>query len=118
MLLWRLRLDHDAVTQQVIDHFRIVRRIGGIGIATNQLSLDDTAVNDRALYAAGFDISNKFRIRHTLRTGRRGWAKVVEHRHQDNRNDDPEQDIFRHVVQIEYLIILKSLTASVGQENN
>ena len=102
-LLGRLRLDLDTITQQVVDHLRIIGRVGGEGLATAHLPLDGTPVDNDVLHPAGFDIRNELGVRQALGT-RRWGSEVVEHGHQDDRNDHPQKNVFRHVVQFSFLL--------------
>ncbi|MCY1370616.1 hypothetical protein D9M69_577160 [compost metagenome] len=100
MLFRLLAFDHDVVIHQVADQAVVLdRRANGLeAVAIVALAGNHVAINRYALDLAILDLLDEVGIVEGLRLVRAG--EVVHHRHQDSRDDQPQDQIFCHIVQL------------------
>src|SRR5690606_22829403 len=102
-LLLRLRaFDQHVVVYQIPDQAIVLdRRTDGLeGFAIAALADDHVTIDGHALDTAFLDLLKELGIVERLRLGRAG--EVVHHRHEDRGDDQPQDQVFCHVVQIHY----------------
>jgi hypothetical protein len=91
-------VDLDVVRRQTLDQGRIVGRLGGRVLVRAVLPGDGIAVDGDFAHVAGVDRLKERRVGLlALRTAAGHAAEQVVERHQNNRDDDPEGQIFREV---------------------
>ncbi len=99
LLLGRPRLDLHVVVEQVADQPVVTGAVGGELLAAVEHALNGAPVDGHALHATALHFGNELRVRQLL--GRRSaGSEVVEHGHQDDRDDHPEDQILRQVIQV------------------
>ena len=99
LLLGRAGVDHHPRFQEFADEGAVVglRGIGGEGVAGVRPALDVPPLDDHLLNEALADIVDELGVVHLL--GRRpAWPEAVEHRHQHQGDDHPQDQILRHSV--------------------
>ncbi len=99
-LLFRLGLDLHAVLQQIGHHPGIARRVAGETLAVAAFALQHVAFDHHLGDLLLAHLLDELRVGH-LRLDRALRAELVEHRHQDDGYDQPDDDILRHVVHVD-----------------
>ncbi len=102
LLLRLLALDQHIVVEQITDQTIILnRRANGLeGIAFAALADDHETIDRHTLDAPFLDLLEEVGIAQRLRLA--GAGEVVHHRDQDGGDDQPQNQVFCHVVQINY----------------
>ncbi|MNL33275.1 hypothetical protein D3C87_1551750 [compost metagenome] len=100
MLFRLLAFDHDMVIHQVADQTVVLdcRTNGLEAVAIVALAGNHVAINRHAFDLAILDLLDEVGIVEGLRLVRAG--EVVHHRHQDSRDDQPQDQILCHIVQL------------------
>ncbi|MNQ60834.1 hypothetical protein D3C85_751330 [compost metagenome] len=100
LLLRLLAFDHDVVVHEITDQTVVLNsRTNGLeAVAIRALAGNDIAVHGYALDLAILDLLDEVGIVEGLRLVRAG--EVVHHRHQDSRDDQPQDQILCHIVQL------------------
>ncbi|MNH16305.1 hypothetical protein D3C79_759410 [compost metagenome] len=100
LLLRLLALDHDVVVDQITDQAVVLdgRTDGLEAVAISTLAGDDIAIDRYALDLAILDLLNEVGIVEGLWLIRAG--EVVHHCHQDSRDDQPQDQVLCHIVQL------------------
>ncbi|CRQ89159.1 hypothetical protein PAERUG_P45_London_17_VIM_2_12_12_02414 [Pseudomonas aeruginosa] len=100
LLFGLLALDHDVVVDQVADQAVVLdRRADGLeGIAVATLAGDDIAIHGHSLDLAILDLLDEVRVVQRLWLARA--REIVHHGHQYRRDDQPQNQILCHVVQL------------------
>ena len=98
LFLRRLGIHGHTVVEQIRYQARIIRRVGAETLSVAHPAIDCIALNAHALYPSILHIPDKLGILQRLGSGTR-LTKIAEHRHQNEGDDDPKQDIFRYIVQ-------------------
>ncbi|MNJ26220.1 hypothetical protein D3C77_206900 [compost metagenome] len=100
LLLRLLAFDHDMVVDQIADQAVVLNgRTDGLeAVAIGTLAGDDIAIDRYALDLAILDLLNEVGIVEGLRLIRAG--EVVHHRHQDSCDDQPQDQVLCHIVQL------------------
>src|SRR5690606_35569040 len=100
LLLGLLAFDDHAVVDQVTDQTAILnRRTNGLeSFAVNTLAGDDVPVDRHALDAPFLHLLDELRVAQGLRLARAG--EVVHHSDQYGRDDQPQDQVLCHVVQL------------------
>ncbi|MNN08022.1 hypothetical protein D3C81_1208650 [compost metagenome] len=100
-LLFRLlTFDHDMVVDQIADQAVVGNgRTNSLeAIAIGAFASNDIAIDRYAFDLAILDLLNEVGIVEGLRLIRAG--EVVHHRHQDSRDDQPQDQVLCHIVQL------------------
>ena len=100
LLFGRLAFDQHAILEQIADERAVVgfRAVGGEGLAALECARDLAAFDGDLVDAAFGDLRVELRV--FERTGlRRAVAEIIEHGHQHDRDDQPEQQILCKIVQ-------------------
>ncbi|KIR22283.1 hypothetical protein PFLU3_21630 [Pseudomonas fluorescens] len=100
LLLRLLAFHDDLIIHQVADQPIVLNcRTNGLeAVAINALTGNHVAINRYALDLAILDLLDEVGIVEGLRLVRAG--EVVHHRHQDSRDDQPQDQILCHIVQL------------------
>ena len=99
-----LAFDNHIVIQQVTDQAAILNgwTHGLEGLPITPFAGDHEAVHGHPLYLAIIHQREEFRVVQSARFG--SGTEVVHYRHQHRSDDQPQDEVFRHVVQIAILL--------------
>src|SRR5690606_16565912 len=100
LLLRLLADDLDVVVHQILDQAVILNRWthGLERRAIDTRTTDGETIHGHALDATALNLLDKFRVVEFVRLTRAG--EIVHHRHQDGGDDQPQDQILCHVVQL------------------
>src|SRR3990172_6325951 len=98
LLFLRLAFELHLVVDEVVKDLLVARIVSGEALAALQLARDFAALDRDPLDLVAADLLDEGGI--FQRTGGRlAVAEIVEHRHQHDGDDEPQQKIFREIVQ-------------------
>src|SRR5881397_1802173 len=98
-LLFRLGLDLDAVLEQVGNQPDVARRVAGDALAFGGLGLELPPLDRHLRDAPGLHLFQELRILHR-RLRRLAGIELIEHGHQHQPDDEPDDQVLKHVVQV------------------
>src|SRR5690606_11788062 len=97
-LLFRLRLDLDPVLQKIRDEPDVARRVARDALAVGGGRLELAAFDGDLGDAAGLHLLEELRVLHRRLDGL-ARVELVEHGHQNQPDDEPDDQVLEHVIQ-------------------
>src|SRR2546427_411565 len=98
-LLFGFGLDLDAVLEQVGNQPDVARRVAGDALAFGGLRLELPPLDRHLRDAPGLHLFQELRIFHR-RLRRLAGIELIEHGHQHQPDDEPDDQVLKHVVQV------------------